>query len=135
VCRHERRRRAASGDAAASACDESGCRCTISEHHRVALVLTAGLAAGAAAAVVSQPFDLLLTRLCGNAPSVTLTSLTDCVIAEGLADQLKYLVSLGPAAFTGLAPRLAMVSVMTAAQFVVYDTLRGALRCPAPAST
>ena len=39
---------------------------------------------------------------------------------------------LGPAAFTGLKPRLAMISVMTSAQFFVYDGVRTLLDCPSP---
>ena len=98
------------------------------EDNRMTIVLMAGLAAGAAAATVSQPFDLLLTRICGAAD---VTNLASCVIAEGLGQQIKYLISLGPSAFTGLAPRLAMISLMTSCQFLVYDNIRLALRCPA----
>ena len=48
--------------------------------------------AGAAAAVVSHPADLLLTRLCGSSQT---TNLAECVIAEGVVDQMRYLMSLG----------------------------------------
>ena len=107
-----------------------GGTCPACDAHRLPIVLTAGLGAGALAAVVSQPFDLLLTRVCGSA---AVDAVAGCVIAEGVREQLAYLVSLGPAAFTGLAPRLAMVSVMTSLQFVVYDSLRIALGCaPVP---
>lgn len=126
VCRHELRQLARSSASSGASCD-----CSASDRHRMPIVMTAGMSAGAAAACVSQPFDLLLTRLCGGS-SAGVANLADCVIAEGFREQLLYLVSLGPAAFTGLAPRLAMVSFMTAAQFVVYDSLRLALRCPAP---
>lgn len=99
------------------------------EPPRTAIVLAAGLLAGAAAAVVSQPFDLLLTRMCGSS---SLTKLTDCVVSNRLRDQLLYLVQLGPAAFTGLRPRLMMISVMTSCQFFLYDSLRTALDCAPP---
>ena len=92
-----------------------------------AIVLTAGLMAGASAAFVSQPFDLLLTRLCGSS---SVTSLSSCLIADGLREQLAYLFSLGPAAFTGLGPRLMMISIMTSCQFFLYDSMRTALNCP-----
>lgn len=49
-------------------------------------VLAAGLVAGSAAAVVSQPADLLLTRLCGSSSA---SSLAECVIAEGVRDQAR----------------------------------------------
>ena len=100
------------------------------DQYRLALVLSSGLTAGALAAVVSQPFDLLLTRVCGSSE---VGSLAGCVLpgaANGLRQQMAYLIGLGPAAFTGLAPRLAMISVMTSLQFVVYDSMRTALRCP-----
>jgi len=96
---------------------------------RTAVVLASGLLAGAAAAVVSQPFDLLLTRLCG---STSVASLSSCVIADNLGSQLAYLVSLGSGAFTGLAPRLAMISVMTSCQFFLYDSLRMTFNCKPP---
>ena len=59
------------------------------EPPRTAIVLAAGLAAGAAAALVSQPFDLLLTRVCGST-----TVIAECVIEynSGLIAQLQYLV-------------------------------------------
>ena len=113
---------AASAASAASAC---------ASEHRLALVLSSGLLAGALSATVSQPFDLLLTRMCGTS---AVASLSECVITTSLREQLAYLLRLGPAAFVGLRPRLAMVSLMTAGQFVVYDSLRLALRCPAPAN-
>ena len=97
---------------------------------RTAIVLAAGLFAGAGAAVVSQPFDLLLTRICGAS---TVATLTECCLGNGFAEQMRYLVSLGPAAFTGLAPRLMMISLMTSCQFFLYDALRTALDCPPPA--
>lgn len=99
------------------------------EQARPAIALAAGLLAGAAAACVSQPFDLLLTRVCGASSGA---AIADCVISNGLRDQLMYLVSLGPGAFTGLRPRLAMVSLMTSCQFFLYDSLRTALDCAPP---
>ena len=96
------------------------------EPPRTAVVLAAGLMAGAAAAVVSQPFDLLLTRLCG---STSVTMLTECVIADSVPQQLLYLINLGPAAFTGLGPRLVMISLMTSCQFFLYDNMRTVLNC------
>jgi solute carrier family 25 phosphate transporter 3 len=94
------------------------------------IVLSSGLLAGAAAAVVSQPFDLLLTRICGSSAVV---QLSECVLPSTFRGHMAYIASLGPAAFTGLAPRLAMISVMTACQFFLYDALRTALQCGAPA--
>ena len=67
-----------------------------------------------------------MTRLCG---SFSPTVLSECVITDNLGEQLRYLVSLGPGAFSGLGPRLAMTSLMTACQFFVYDGLRRRLNC------
>ena len=44
-------------------------------------IVLAGMLAGAAAAVVSHPADLLLTRLCGSSAT---TNLAECVIADGV---------------------------------------------------
>jgi solute carrier family 25 phosphate transporter 3 len=80
---------------------------------RAPIVLASGLTAGAAAAVISQPFDLLLTRMCGSA---AVTTLSECVVTGGLCEQCAYLISLGGGAFKGLAPRLVMISIMTSCQ-------------------
>lgn len=97
-----------------------------SDRHRGVIVLASGLLAGAAAAVVSQPFDLLLTRLCGSGQMAS-----ECLLTTGVIQQLRYLIDLGPGAFAGLPARLGMVSVMTAGQFVIFDSLRQVLNCPA----
>jgi len=91
-------------------------------------VVFAGLLAGAAAAVVSHPADLLLTRLCGSPTADVATNVAECVIAEGFIEQAQYLVSLGfSGAFAGLTPRLLMTSIMTSIQFVLYENVRAAL--------
>ena len=101
----------------------------LDDRTRTAIVLASGLMAGAAAATVSQPFDLLLTRLCG---STAVATLSECVIAEGVVAQCAYLLSLGKQAFAGLGPRVAMISVMTSCQFVLYDSIRTSLQCQRP---
>uniref|UniRef100_A0A7S4BT90 Uncharacterized protein n=2 Tax=Chrysotila carterae TaxID=13221 RepID=A0A7S4BT90_CHRCT len=99
----------------------------VGEQLRPAAVIVAGLLAGAAAAVISQPADVLLSRLCGSA---AIASLTECVIAQGPREQLAYLFSIGPReCFSGLGPRLMMISSMTSIQFLVYDSLRRTLDC------
>uniref|UniRef100_A0A7S3FBI5 Mitochondrial carrier protein n=1 Tax=Haptolina ericina TaxID=156174 RepID=A0A7S3FBI5_9EUKA len=91
-------------------------------------IVLAGLVAGAAAAVLSHPADLMLTRLCGAATANVATSAAECVIAEGFVEQVRYLMGLGMSgAFAGLAPRLVMTSAMTSIQFVIYDNVRRAL--------
>ena len=77
-------------------------------------IVLAGLIAGAGAAIVSHPADLLLTRLCGSPTAALNTNVAECVIAEGLLEQVKYLASLGVRnACSGLGPRLAMTSIMS----------------------
>jgi len=96
---------------------------------RPALVLAAGMGAGICAAIVSQPADVLLTRMYG-VPQVTSTAISECVIVDGPIAQMRYLYSLGVRqAFAGLGPRLVMISSMTSVQFLVYDSLRRALGC------
>mmetsp|Transcript_50026 Transcript_50026/g.165646 ORF Transcript_50026/g.165646 Transcript_50026/m.165646 type:complete len:337 (-) Transcript_50026:45-1055(-) len=98
------------------------------EHLRPCAIVLTGLVAGAAAAIVSHPADLLLTRLCGSATASTATSVAECVIADGVLEQARYLMSLGlRGAYAGLAPRLAMTSVMTSIQFSLYEWLQMSL--------
>lgn len=85
-------------------------------------IVGAGLVAGAAAAVASHPADLLLTRLCGSAVAPC-----ECVIASGVLDQVKYVMSLGFGMYAGLGPRLVMTSAMTSVQFSIYESVRHAL--------
>ncbi|KAL1521466.1 hypothetical protein AB1Y20_021128 [Prymnesium parvum] len=88
-------------------------------------IVLAGLFAGAAAAIVSHPADLLLTRICGCATSSVATNVAECVIADGFIEQAQYLMSMSLGeAFSGLGPRLAMTSIMTSIQFVLYDNVR-----------
>lgn len=69
--------------------------------------------------------DLLLTRICGGATSSVATNVAECVIADGFIEQAQYLMSMSLGeAFSGLGPRLAMTSIMTSIQFVLYDNVR-----------
>lgn len=106
---------------------------------RGAITWATGLCAGATAAIASQPADVLLTRLCGSSAA---SSLTECVVAEGPREMVAYLSSIGwRAAYSGLVPRLAMISAMSSVQFLLYDALRTQLLGdnlpgdPAPASS
>lgn len=95
-----------------------------------AIALGAGLMAGAAAAISSQPADVLLTRMCGSA---SVSTLSQCVIAKGWRAQLQYLYSIGlKECYSGLGPRLAMISSMTSVQFLLYDSARRRLQCFGP---
>jgi solute carrier family 25 phosphate transporter 3 len=93
-------------------------------HLKPFVPIFAGLFAGAVAAIVSNPADLLLTRLCGGSTDL---AVAECVIAESFFEQVGYLRSLGPEIFSGLAPRLVQISGMTSIQFAVYESIRSGL--------
>lgn len=98
---------------------------------RPLISLGAGMLAGAAAALASQPADVLLTRLCGSS---AVSQLSACALASGWRQQLQYLASLGlRECYAGLGPRLAMVASMTSVQFLLYDQMRLLLGCAGPA--
>jgi len=90
-----------------------------------AIVLGAGLCAGAAAAVVSQPGDVLLTKLCGSTVGKLGADDVGCKVAMSMGDQLRLLGDIGyRECFRGLKPRLVMISAITSMQFFVYDSMR-----------
>eukprot|EP00321_Phaeocystis_globosa_P001088 CAMPEP_0118814844 /NCGR_PEP_ID=MMETSP1162-20130426/3813_1 /TAXON_ID=33656 /ORGANISM="Phaeocystis Sp, Strain CCMP2710" /LENGTH=298 /DNA_ID=CAMNT_0006744763 /DNA_START=226 /DNA_END=1120 /DNA_ORIENTATION=+ len=96
---------------------------------RPAIVLFSGILAGAAAAVVSQPADVLLTRICAS------TSVANCALdaAGSFREQLAELARGGlREAYAGLGPRLAMVSAMTSVQFLLYDWVAASCSARAP---
>lgn len=107
------------------------------ERLRACATALAGLVAGAASAIVSHPADLLLTRLCGSATATITTNVAECVIANGFADQVRYLMSLGlRGAYAGIGPRLLMTAAMTSLQFSIYEAVRsglGVMQTPPPA--
>lgn len=76
--------------------------------------LTAGLVAGAAAAIVSQPADTLLSKI--NKTSGTGPVMTRLM---GLAKELGF-----RGLFLGLGPRVIMVGTLTSMQFVTYGELK-----------
>ncbi|KAF9583767.1 mitochondrial phosphate carrier protein [Lunasporangiospora selenospora] len=79
--------------------------------------LTAGLIAGIAAAIVSQPADTLLSK-------INKTKGTGPVMAR-LAGLAKELGVRG--LFLGMGPRIVMVGTLTAFQFAIYGDLKKAL--------
>lgn len=86
--------------------------------------LLAGLTAGLAAAVVSQPADTLLSRV--NKTKKAQNQSTIGLLVQ-LAKQLGFVGS-----FAGLTTRLVMVGTLTSLQFGIYGRLKQALGC-APA--
>lgn len=84
--------------------------------------LSAGLTAGFAAAIVSQPADTLLSKVnkTKKAPGQSTVGLL-----ASLAKQLGFVGS-----FAGLPTRLIMVGTLTSLQFTIYGSLKPALNCP-----
>ncbi len=88
---------------------------------RPAAVAVAGLCAGAAAVIISQPGDVLLTRLCGcRVPE--LADLTGCFVTPSLGEALSAMLATGwRGCYAGLLPRLCSISGTTSLQFLIYD--------------
>lgn len=93
---------------------------------------TAGVLAGAAAAVMSNPGDLLLTRICGSPTASINTNVAECLILDGFRDMLKHLGSIGFGMFAGLPPRVLQCSCLTGLQFYVYEGVKELLHVAAP---
>lgn len=87
-----------------------------------AVNLGAGIIAGCAAAIVSQPADTLLSKVnkTKKAPGQSTIGLLG-----SLAKQLGVRGS-----FAGLPTRLVMVGTLTSLQFTIYGSLKLALNCP-----
>lgn len=87
-----------------------------------AVNLGAGIIAGCAAAVVSQPADTLLSKVnkTKKAPGQSTVGLL-----VQLAKQLGFAGS-----FAGLPTRLVMVGTLTSLQFTIYGQIKKALNCP-----
>ncbi|KAK6205204.1 mitochondrial phosphate transport protein [Scheffersomyces amazonensis] len=84
--------------------------------------LGAGIIAGCAAAIVSQPADTLLSK-------VNKTKKAPGQSTVGLLIQLaKQLGVTG--SFAGLPTRLVMVGTLTSLQFTIYGSLKKTLNCP-----
>ncbi|CDO96008.1 unnamed protein product [Kluyveromyces dobzhanskii CBS 2104] len=102
----------------------AGPKDTMSQTKHTAINLLAGLTAGLAAAIVSQPADTLLSKVnkTKKAPGQSTLGLLG-----QLAKQLGFFGS-----FTGLPTRLVMVGTLTSLQFGIYGSLKKTLGC-APA--
>ncbi|CAI5756850.1 unnamed protein product [Candida verbasci] len=87
-----------------------------------AVNLSAGIIAGCAAAIVSQPADTLLSKV--NKTKKAPGQSTLGLLAQ-LAGQLGFKGS-----FAGLPTRLVMVGTLTSLQFTIYGSLKKSLNCP-----
>ena len=87
-----------------------------------AVNLGAGIIAGCAAAIVSQPADTLLSK-------VNKTKKAPGQSTVGLLIQLAKQLGVS-GSFAGLPTRLVMVGTLTSLQFTIYGSLKKALNCP-----
>jgi len=86
--------------------------------------LTAGIFAGVTAAVISQPADVLLSKVCGGS-----NALAECVIIDGVSGLVQAMKDIGfKNSFAGLAPRSVMVGALTAGQMVIYEQAKQAIQ-------
>ncbi|KAJ1437194.1 mitochondrial carrier domain-containing protein [Ochromonadaceae sp. CCMP2298] len=82
------------------------------------LQLLGGVTAGLLAAVISQPADVILSKVCSAGASST------CLVVHSPAALLRLVEDLGWGCMAGLPERALMVSSMTAMQFVVYENTK-----------
>eukprot|EP00633_Aureoumbra_lagunensis_P005128 CAMPEP_0197314898 /NCGR_PEP_ID=MMETSP0891-20130614/35741_1 /TAXON_ID=44058 ORGANISM="Aureoumbra lagunensis, Strain CCMP1510" /NCGR_SAMPLE_ID=MMETSP0891 /ASSEMBLY_ACC=CAM_ASM_000534 /LENGTH=257 /DNA_ID=CAMNT_0042803571 /DNA_START=292 /DNA_END=1065 /DNA_ORIENTATION=+ len=79
--------------------------------------LLAGILAGAGAAVISQPGDVILSKLCGGS---AVARLETCYLSVSAVYESLSIQQL----FAGLTPRAAMCAAICAGQFFMYEALR-----------
>ena len=84
--------------------------------------LAAGVLAGSAAAVVSQPGDVVLARLCGGSAQARLTGV--CALEDASVGAVLASITSPMQLFVGLCPRACMCAVVCASQFFLYEALR-----------
>lgn len=91
----------------------------LSSSQQTSINLGAGLIAGLAAAVISQPADTLLSKI----------NKTKGEPGQGVASRLVVMAKqLGVRGlFTGMSARLVMIGTLTAGQFMIYDDIKRAL--------
>ena len=89
----------------------------------VLIQLSSGVLAGVLAATISQPADVLLSKVCGG------DSLVGCVIITGPLSLLKTFRDLGLRnCYVGLQPRAIMIGSLTAMQFIIYEQTKARIQ-------
>lgn len=89
----------------------------LSELQKATIQLSSGVIAGILAATISQPADVLLSRMCGAS-----CKHSQCVIVDGPIALFLALRQMGfKECFTGLQPRAVMIGTLTAMQFFLYE--------------
>mmetsp|Transcript_34529 Transcript_34529/g.32904 ORF Transcript_34529/g.32904 Transcript_34529/m.32904 type:complete len:354 (-) Transcript_34529:1027-2088(-) len=88
---------------------------------KILIQLGSGILAGVLAAVISQPADVLLSKVCGEGKN----ALTQCFIIDSPLSVVRAFQDLGfRTCYSGLQPRAIMVGTLTAMQFVMYEQLK-----------
>jgi len=86
------------------------------------LQILTGVIVGVAAAAVSHPADVLLSRVCGSGSNVLADQ---CAVVQNAGDLFGLAKDIGMRnLWAGLEPRAIMVGTMTAIQFLVYESVR-----------
>mmetsp|Transcript_34260 Transcript_34260/g.43234 ORF Transcript_34260/g.43234 Transcript_34260/m.43234 type:complete len:357 (-) Transcript_34260:47-1117(-) len=86
--------------------------------------LSAGVCAGIAAAIISQPADVLLSKVCGGGTSM----LSECIIVDGIPGLIHAMKGIGlKNSFAGVRQRAMMVGALTAGQMVLYESAKNQL--------
>lgn len=89
--------------------------------NKILIQLCSGILAGVLAAIISQPADVLLSKVCGEGKHV----LTQCLIINSPLDVVHAFQDLGfRTCYSGLQPRAIMVGSLTAMQFLLYEQLK-----------
>ncbi len=98
-------------------------------HKPVGVQILSGIFAGVFAAVLSQPADVLLSKICGS-PGGAIDA-ASCIVVSGPLDIVRVVRELGwRGCFAGLQSRAAIVSTITAVQFLIYEGAKERLQAP-----
>ena len=90
----------------------------------VYIQMISGMGAGVLAAALSQPADVILSKICSSVPS----DAASCMVITKPRDLVQVARDLGlKGAFAGLKQRALMVGAMTAAQFIIYENVKARL--------
>ena len=86
--------------------------------------LSSGILAGVLAATISQPADVLVSKVCGGADS-----LLGCTVISGPISLFAAIKDIGfRNCYAGLQPRAIMVGSLTAMQFIIYEQTKARIR-------
>jgi solute carrier family 25 phosphate transporter 3 len=90
----------------------------LSPRTKIYTQLGSGVLAGLLAAIISQPADVILSRVCSH-----MSAIDSCLAIDSPKDLFQYVTQdLGwKGSFAGLKQRSVMVGSMTALQFVVFE--------------